>query len=130
METLLGIVFSTYFWFTLAIVMSVAGGLGFFFTTKVPGIDFLASRRFFRLVLVAVVVGHLFFTSYQPSGEFDPQSLLPEEEKDWLTFWGNIFLAYFGAWALVSGLEKRVHNPFVFFYPTFYQKIENPKKKK
>lgn len=130
METLLGIILSSYFWFMLAVVMATAGVLGRFFPPKASDIDFLATRRFFRTILILFVIGHLLFTLYQPTEEFDPQSLLPEEGKDWLTFWADIIIAYFAAWAFVSGLEKRVHSPFVFFNSEFYQKIEKPKKKK
>lgn len=130
METLLGIILSSYFWFTLVLVMATAGVLGRFFPPQAFAIDFLAKRRFFRTILILFVAGHLLFTVYQPMEEFDPQSLLPEEGKDWLTFWANVLIAYFGAWAFVSGLEKRVHNPFAFFNSEFYQKIEKPKKKK
>jgi hypothetical protein len=130
MDTLLGIILSYYFWFMLVVVMATAGALGFFLPPKALGTDFLDSRRFFRTTLILFVVGHFLFTMYQPTEEFDPQSLLAEEGKDWLTFWGNILLSYFAAWGFVSGMEKRVHNPFVFFDPSFYQRIDNQKKKK
>ena len=130
METLLGIILSSYFWFMLAVIIAGAGILGFFLPPKTLNIDFLDSRRFFRTMLIFFVVGHLFFTMYQPTEEFGPQSLLPEEGKDWITFWGNISFAYFAAWAFISGLEKRWHNPFAFFNGEFYKKIEKPAKKK
>jgi hypothetical protein len=130
MDTLLGIILSPYFWFMLAVIIACAGALGFFLPLKALGTDFLDSRRFFRTMLILFVVGHFLFTMYQPTEEFDPQSLLAEEGKDWLTFWGNILFAYFAAWAFVSGMEKRRHNPFIFFNREFYQKIEKPAKKK
>jgi hypothetical protein len=131
MEILLGIVLSSYFWLTLAVAIASAGAFGFFSPLKVSSMDVLALRRFFRTVLMVAVIGYFIFTAYQPTAEFDPQSLLPEEGKDWLTFWGNTIIAYFAVWALVSGLEKRVHNPFAFFNFEFYQKIiEKPAKNK
>jgi hypothetical protein len=140
METLLGIVLSSYFWLMLAVAIASAGAFGFFSPLKVSSMDVLALRRFFRTVLIVAVIGHFIFTVYWPAEAFDTeaflseeekeQAFLPEEGKDWLTFWANTIIAYFAVWALVSGLEKRVHNPFVFFNLEFYQKVEKPAKNK
>lgn len=106
------------------------GVLGFAVRQTSGDINILVFRRIVRGVLVIGIIGYLLFAFSQPRAEFDPQSLLPEEGTDWFSVAVNIFAFYFGAWALIAGLEKRIPNLFVFFDPTFYQKVEKAPKKK
>lgn len=118
-----------YLWFALGFAMFGNGILGLVVRSATHNIDILFMRRLVRNMFI-VVMFYLLFTAYQPSPEFDPQSLLPPEGTDWFNVGIKILAAYLGAWALLSGLEKHAHNLFMFFDSSFYTEIKKPMKKK
>lgn len=118
-------------YFLWALVFALGGNsvLGFVVQLAKPDIDILFVRRWVRNLLILVAC-YLLFVAYQPSPEFDPQSVLPKEETDWFDVGLKFFGSYLGAWAFLSGLEKYPHNLFMFFDSSFYREIKKSDKKK
>lgn len=129
MEMFFERIFDPSFLFALGIVMLGNGAIGFALQLTTRGIDILFMRRLVRNLII-LVAGYLIFTAYQPSSDFGPQSLLPEEGTDWFGAGAKMLGAYLGAWAFLSALEKHAHNLFMFFDSSFYTEIKKPIKKK
>lgn len=129
MEMFFERILDPYLFLALGVAMLGNGVIGFTLRLTTHNIDILFMRRMMRNIIILVAF-YLLFTAYQPSPEFDPQSLLPEEGTDWFDVGTKMFAAYLGAWAFLSALEKHVHNLFMFFDSSFYSEIKKPIKKK
>lgn len=115
--------------FDMIFYIALAGGFGYFLRSLHPNPNVLRFRRILQFGIVVSLFYILWVFAHLP--EDDPQSLITNgADLSWISPMAVFLSVYFGAWAFIGGLEKRVHHIFIFFDPSFYSEIKKPAKKK